>query len=133
MRLKKRLLVFIVFFIAAFVFWRLRVLFSYNNGGVPFLRAVTGLTIHHFHFGLIFILIAALLLIFYRVNSFSVGLTGFGLGTAFDSFISRLMSFNSVRANEIASYQGSFIFTLVMFLDIILLVFVFYFWKEKEN
>ena len=133
MRLKKRLLVFVSLFIIAFVFWRLKVLVYHNNGELPFLRAITGLTFHHFHYGLVFILIAALLLIFYKVNSFSVGLMGFGLGTALDSFISRLFSFSSNRSRELSAYDSSFIFTLIMFLDVILLTFVFYFWGKRTN
>jgi hypothetical protein len=132
MKLKKRLLVFVSFFVIAFVFWRLRVLTRYSDGQLPFLRAVTGLTFHHFHYGLIFILIAALLLIFYRRNSFSIGLMGFGLGTSLDSFISRLFSFSSVRVREISAYDSSFIATFIMFLDIILLTFVFYYFKERK-
>jgi hypothetical protein len=132
MDLKKRLWIFVGFFVIAFIFWRGRVFFFIGDDEIPFLRKITGLTIHHLHYGLIFILIAALLLIFYQVNGFSVGLMGFGLGTAFDSFISRLFSFSSVRVREISSYNSSFVFTAILFLEIILLTFIFYFWKERK-
>ena len=126
MKSGKRLLIFITSFIIAFVFWRLRVFFSYNNGELPFLREITGLTIHHYHYGLIIILVAALLLIFYKVNSWSVGLMGFGLGSVFDSFVSRLFG-GTNRIREIVGYNDSFIFTLVLFANIILLSIIFYY------
>lgn len=130
---KRKLGVFILFFLFAFIYYRVRVYLSFNDGSVPFLRAITGLTIHHYHFGLLIILIAAMTLIFYRVNSFSVGLMGFGLGAVFDSFIARLMSFNSVRMVEIARYNYSFVFTLGLIVNVIMLSLVFYFWNEKDK
>jgi hypothetical protein len=132
MKLKDRLLVFIGFFAIAFIYFRVRVFFSFNNGEVPLIRQITGLTIHHFHYGLIFILIAALLLIFYKINWTSIGLMGFGLGTTLDSFVSRLFSFSSVRTREVATYNSSFLFTLMLFFDVILLAIVFYYWNERK-
>ncbi len=127
MDMKKRLWIFIGAFIVAFVYWRAKVFFFVGDNDVPWFRAVTGLTVHHFHYGLIFISIASLLLIFVSVNWISVGLMGFGLGTTLDSFVSRMMSFSSVRAQEISTYQSSFPFTVIFFMNIVLLSFVFYF------
>lgn len=127
----RKLLVFVGFFVLAFVFFRLRVMLFYSDGELPLLRAVTGLTIHHFHYGLIFILIAALMLIFWKVNVFSVGLMGFGLGTVYDSFISRMFSFDSVRVVEIAKYNYSFGLTLLLFGVVVLLAIVFYLAGER--
>ena len=126
MKSGKKLLIFIISFIIAFIFWRLKVFLFYNNGELPFLREITGLTIHHYHYGLIFVLIAALLLIFYEVNGWSVGLMGFGLGSVFDSFVSRLFA-GTNRIREVVGYNDSFIFTLVLFANIILLSIVFYY------
>ncbi len=128
---KEKLLIFVGFFLIAFVFFRLRVLLFYNEGGVSLLRGVTGLTFHHFHYGMIFILIASLMLIFYKVNRWGIGLMGFGLGAVYDSFVSRLFSFDSVRVNEIAKYNSSFGLTLLLFSVIILLTVVFYLWVER--
>ena len=130
MHRKRRLAVFLGFFILAFLYWRTKVYLFSGDGELPFLREITGLTIHHFHYGLLFILIASILLIFYRVSSFSVGLMGFGLGSTFDSFVSRLFSFSSVRTNELSSYGSSFPYTLLLFANIVLLVSIFYFVKE---
>lgn len=128
---KKKLLIFVLFFIIAFIFFRLRVLLFYSDGEMPLLREATGLTIHHFHYGLLIILLASLMLIFWEINGFSVGLIGFGLGAVFDSFIPRLFSFNSVRMTEIAFYEYSFWWTILLFVNVILLSFVFYLWNKK--
>ena len=102
------------------------VFFKYSDVSVSFLRELTRLTIHHYHYGLLIILISALMLIFYEVNGWSVGLMGFGLGSTFDSFISRLFSFSSNRIVEISNYNYSFIFTIIVFINIILLSVIFY-------
>src|SRR3989344_3308741 len=127
---KRRLVVFLSFFVLAFIYWRIRVFLFSGGGEIPFFREITGLTIHHFHYGLIFVLIASLLIIFYKVNFFSVGLMGFGLGSAFDSFVSRLLNFSSVRAKEISSYNASFPFTILVFVNIVLLTIIFYLVKR---
>jgi len=131
MKLRTRLIVFVSAFLITFFYWRVKVFFFVGDDEVPWIREVTGLTIHHFHYGLIFITIASLLLIFFEINWFSVGLMGIGLSTALDSFISRMMNFSSVRANEIATYNNSFIFTLIFFLDVILLAVIFYLIRER--
>jgi len=133
MRKRTSLLIFLLAFVIAFIFWRLSVLFFYSDGRPGVLRSLTGLTFHHYHYGLIFILIAALYLIFKSVDEFSIGLMGFGLGSVYDSFISRLFSFNSSRMTEIAAYDYSFVFTLVLFLDVVLLSGVFYLVGRKFN
>ena len=127
---RKKLGIFAGFFVLAFVFFRLRVLIFYREGGMPLLRGITGLTIHHLHYGLIFILIASLMLIFWKVNQVSVGLMGFGLGTVYDSFISRLLSFESIRTDEIAKYNHSFGLTLLLFGVVVLFAVVFYLWND---
>jgi len=137
MKQKKRLIIFVIFFVLSFIYWRFRVFFFFKEGNLPYIREVTGLSIHHYHYGLIFILIAALLLIFYKVNSWSVGLMGFGLGSVFDAFISRLMSSSKHRALEISRYNFGFWFTALLFINIILLSWIFYLFarngKIKEN
>ena len=126
MKLRMKLLIFVVSFVLAFIYWRLIVFFKYNDGSVSFLRELTGLTIHHYHYGLLIILISALMLIFYEVNGWSVGLMGFGIGSTFDSFVSRLLSLSSNRIVEISNYNYSFIFTTIVFFNIILLSIIFY-------
>jgi len=113
-------------------YWRLNVFLFYSSGGLSFLRQVTGLTVHHYHYGLVFILISSLLLIFYKANLFSVGLMGFGLGSVFDGFASGLLKVNSVRTQELYAYNQGFLLTIFVLVDIILLVSVFYFIGKKD-
>lgn len=123
---KKTLWIFILFFVIAMLFWRLRVLWFYSGGDVSFLRRITGLTIHHYHYGVIFVLIAGLLLMFYKKNVFSVGLMGFGLGSVLDSVISGLVKTNTVRCIELVRYNGTFDLTILLFIIVIMLSVVFY-------
>ena len=129
MKSRKKLVIFVCFFVLSFIFWRVKVFFNYSNGEVPFLREVTGLTIHHYHYGLLIILIAALLLIFYKVNEWSIAIMAFGLGSVFDSFVSRLFGGNN-RVAEIAVYNDSFLLSILVFVNIILLSIVIYY-SEK--
>lgn len=131
MKAKEKLIVFVSLFLIAFIYFRLRVLLFFNGGGVGLLRSVTGLSIHHYHWGLIIILIASMMLIFWEVSFVSVGLMGFGLGSVYDSFISRLFSFGSNRALEISRYNQSFGLTLLLFGIIVFLGCVFSLWNEK--
>lgn len=133
MDLRERLIILISFFIIAFVFWRLEVFFLYNDGNLPFFRAVTGLTFHHYHYGMLIILFASLMLIFFKRGFVSIALMGFGLGSIFDSFVSRLFG-GSNRIKEISAYNFSFNYTLALFIAVILLFFIFYIIaKNKEN
>ncbi len=130
---KKKLIIFISCFVIAFLFWRLRVFLFYNDGSLSFLRAVTGLTIHHYHYGILFILVSALLLIFYKRNYFSVGLMGFGLGSVLDSVISGLLKTNTIRGVEITRYNQSFALTIFLFLIVIILSMVFYLFSKNTR
>jgi len=126
---KKKLIIFILSFVTALLFWRVFVVLK--NGDVAILRSITGLTIHHYHYGLFFILLSALLLIFYKRNVFSVGLMGFGLGSTLDSVISSLLKENTVRSIEIMRYNQSLSLTIFLFLIVVVLGVVFYLVSEK--
>ncbi len=130
MKSKDRLLVFVSFFIMSFIFWRLWVF--YDDGEVSFLRGITGLNIHHYHYGMVFVLIALFMFMFYKINKYSVALAGFGFGSFFDGFVSRLVG-TSMRKIEITNYNQAFSSTILVFLIIILLSVVFYFWNEKNR
>ncbi len=122
---KKRLIVFFLGLILSFIYWRLRVLFFYSGGSVSIIRAVTGLTIHHYHFGIIILTFFLLLYLFYEQNNLFVGLIGFGLGSILDSFISRLFKSNT-RIEEIINYNANFYNTFFVFGIVIVLGLIFY-------
>ena len=125
---KKNIIIFLISLLIAFIYWRTHVFLFYSNGNSPFLRAITGLTIHHYHYGIIFVLIAAIMFVLNKISKFSIILMGFGLGTILDSFISRLLP-STIRAQEIANYNQAFISTTLLF-SIIIIFGIIYYIKE---
>ena len=75
MNKEERLKIFILLLLIAFLYWRISVLVFYNDRGMGFLRETTGLNIHHYHYGIIFILIAALIMIFHKINGLLINIT----------------------------------------------------------
>jgi hypothetical protein len=134
---KKNLIIFLITFLIAFFYWRLRVFLKYNDGDLPFLRELTGLTIHHYHYGLIMMILAGLLLIFYKKELWVVGLMGFGMGSVLDSFVSGLVKANTDRVAEITRYSSTLFLTILIFISVIILTIILYLLnknlKTKEN
>src|SRR3989344_2021114 len=126
MNKEERLKIFILLLLIAFLYWRISVFVFYNYGDMGFLRETTGLNVHHYHYRIIFILIAALIMIFHKINGFSVGVMGFGIGSVADSFISRLLSNGGTRVGEIANYNEVLLPTFFLFGVIILISIMFY-------
>ncbi len=120
----RKLLIFIAFFIFAFIFWRLNVSLFYDEGEVSFFRGLTGLNIHHYHYGILFVLIAFFIFIFFKINNLGISLAGFGFGSFFDGFVSRLLMDGS-RNLEIANYNNAFGASILLFIDIILIGVIF--------
>ena len=52
---------------------------------------IQGVRFHHLHFGIITVVVAAVILIFSGANIFSVGFLGIGLGLILDEFIPSLL------------------------------------------
>ena len=109
--------------IVGFIFWRLKVL--YTGGKISFLRAITGLTIHHYHYGLLILTFFLLLYLFYSKKILFVGFIGLGLGSVLDSFMSRLFSANT-RAQEIFNYNINFWNTILLFGIVLIFACIFY-------
>jgi len=120
MIIKRKLQYFVISLLLALTYWRIEVLLFYNNGEISFLREITNLSIHHYHYGILILTAGLLILLFYQQNKFSVILTGFGLGTILDSFVSRLYPASS-RIQEIANYNEALPSTILLFVIIILL------------
>ena len=130
--IKERLVVFLMFFVFAFVLWRLVVLFVYQDGGVSLFREMTGLKIHHYHWGLAIVLVASFLLVFDKRNRFVFGLLGFGLGSALDSSLSFLLK-TSVRKNEIATYNLGLLPSVFFFSCVVLIGMICYLLVLKKS
>ena len=132
MNKEKRLKIFILLLLIAFLYWRISVLVFYNDRGMGFLRETTGLNIHHYHYGIIFILIAALIMIFHKINGFSAGVMGFGIGSVADSFISRLLSNGGTRVGEIANYNEVLLLPTFFLFGVIILISIMFYLTGKN-
>jgi hypothetical protein len=132
MKRKKELIIFCFGFILALIYWRIRVLFLYQDGKLPILREITGLTIHHYHYGLVILTISLLAYLFYKRNNILFFFIGFGLGSVLDSFMSRLFK-SSNRMGEIMNYNYNFLNTIFLFGIVILIGVIFYLLDDKPS
>jgi len=121
MNSKKKLFYFSISLILPLVFYR--ILVYLKKGSVSYLRSLTGLQVHHYHYGIVLLTIAIILLIFHEISTLIIILTGIGLGCVLDSFISSL--FPSInRIEEITNYNLNLIPTIILLLGVILLTFL---------
>jgi hypothetical protein len=107
---------FIASFLFALVFYRLVVFL--REGKVSTLRGLTGLNIHHSHYGIFLLTIAVILLVLKIYSTPATILAGFGLGSVLDSFISSMFK-SFTRAEEIIHYNQNLLPTLVLFIGVI--------------
>jgi len=119
----KNFLIFSTAFIIPMIYYRIAVLFFVEE--VSTLRAITGLSIHHAHYGIILLTISILMFVFYKRNNLSIALAGGGLGLVLDEFIPSLL-FTSLRAQEIDVYFRGFIPTVILFIAVILISIILY-------
>lgn len=124
----KTWLVFCVSLVAPLILFRLYIHFYHNS----LLKSITGLNLHHLHYGIILLVISSLILIFYKTNLYSVALTGFGLGLVLDEFIPSLF-LKTTRGEELLTYNQNFIGTIVLFLGVISLSVLIYFLGKKPK
>jgi uncharacterized membrane protein YgaE (UPF0421/DUF939 family) len=89
----------------------------------PYIRTKTKLMAHHSHIGIILILAASLILLFWEKNTLVIILLGLGLGFIFDLFIPSLLV-KTNRKKELEIYYQTLKKTLVLFAIIILLIFI---------
>lgn len=129
MEQKKKLVLFCISMVLAFVFWRVSVFL--RGGKIGILRELTGLNFHHYHYGMLMVFIACIIFIFYKVEKYSLLLAGFGFGTFFDGFVSRIVG-NSSRAIEIANYNSAFGLTIFLFGILVLICLNVYLFFRKN-
>ena len=118
--------VFIIALLLPLFYWRI---LSYTATGYmqkPFLRRTTGLTVHHLHYGVLFVFIAALLLLFSGRNIFVIVFLGLGLGLILDLFIPSLIMKTDRRA-ELKVYRETFMGTVILFVVVISAILLFLF------
>ncbi len=86
-----------------------------------FTRDKTGLQIHHAHYGILFILLASIILLFSGESVLVIILLGLGLGLILDEFIPSLLMPGD-RPLELEVYKGSFLKTVFLFLIVIAII-----------
>ena len=128
--LKKRVLLFCVSFAIPIIFFRIAIYFLCSRNGCEFVQSVTGLTVHHFHFGFILLLIGLLLLIFYPKEDRVLIPLGLGVGTIADQFIPSLF-LETERAHELALYSQSYVATFILMGIVVALAFGIYYFRKK--
>lgn len=118
----RNLVLFCVSLVLPLVIYRTLVFVVYVGRPSP-LRALTGLTVHHLHYGVIILTVAVVMLILWQRGPLSVILAGLGLGLILDEFIPSLL-LQTQRAEEIAAYTRGFVPTIVLFLVLLLAIVV---------
>jgi hypothetical protein len=117
-------IIFIIAFILPFIYLRLLFSIYKKTFNKPYLRTKTGLQIHHGHYGVGLIFIAAIILLFLSRDIWVIVLLGLGLGLIIDESIS-LMLMPGNRALELDVYSKSFKSTAFLFMVLVLAVLCF--------
>ena len=112
---EKEFWMFSLCFFIPFFFYRIIVLL--RGGEVSVLRGITGYSVHHSHYGILLVLIGVLAFLFVQAREISLVLSGLGLGSILDSFVSSLMPSVS-RAEEVLNYTIATIPTFVLLVGI---------------
>jgi len=115
------ILIFLTFFIISLIYWRVYVSLFYKKDNISPLRSKTKLNIHHYHWGIVFMVISFLMILFDYLNSYSIALMGFGVGSTLDSFIYTLF-LSHPRKLEIETYNKTLILTIKLFAILALLI-----------
>ena len=119
--MKKEIIIFIVCLLLPLIYYRSLYYIYRNYFKISTLRKKTGLQIHHIHLGIICILIAAIILLFTGKNIYVIVILGLGLGFALDEFVpALLMPWD--RKIELKAYEKGFIWTIILFIIIILVI-----------
>ena len=129
---KRTLIIFSLAFIIPIIFFRIFVFLLCAEDYCPIAQSITGLTIHHFHFGMLLLLIAILLLVFFKKNDYTIGLTGLGLGITLDQFVPSLL-LQTGRAEEVAVYFDSLFGTIILAVLVIALSIIIYFINSDKK
>ena len=125
----KTLVIFCSCLVAPVVYYRILVLLFYSSKFSP-LREWTGLSIHHYHYGVVLITAALLMLVFFKRNNFAVALGGLGLGLILDTFIPSL-KLHLARETEIAAYSQGLLGTIVLIAVLVVVILMFWWWGRN--
>ena len=116
----KDLLLFLLFLVLPFLYWRSLFFLNRKTFDKPFTRIKTGLQVHHFHYGVVLVAIASLILVISGKNLYSLGFLGTGLGLILDEFMASLQMPGN-RPLELEIYQRTLWPTSVLFAAFVLM------------
>ncbi|MGV8142827.1 MAG: hypothetical protein ACP5NS_04325 [Candidatus Pacearchaeota archaeon] len=130
--LKSETHLFIFFFIISILFARILV-YTLFTERTALLRSVSGLSVHHFHYGILLLILSTVFMIFFKETKLIVSLAGIGCGLTVDSFIPSLL-LQTERAQEIIAYNKG-IFPTIVLTIVILSVILFrkFLFKHKNK
>ncbi len=118
----QEIIIFVIFLILPFLYYRGLFYIATGVFNKSFLRTKTGLQIHHLHYGIVFIFIASLLILFWGAGLYAIALLGLGLGCMFDEFAASLLMPGN-RPLELQVYRQS-LFTTAILLSVVLLILI---------
>jgi hypothetical protein len=110
----KDVVLFLGFLILPFLYWRGLFLVMRRTFDRPFLRARTGLQVHHLHFGVVAVAISALILVTWGKGFLCLAFLGLGLGLILDEFLPSLQMPGN-RPLELELYRRTLWPTLALF------------------
>ena len=119
-------LLFLIAFCAPMIYWRTLFYIAKHTFNTPFTRTKSGLQVHHLHFGVIFTMIAVIIMLLTHSQSVYIWiLLGLGLGLIVDEYIPSLL-LPGDRQLELAIYDKGFKPTVFLFLAIVIVVIILY-------
>ncbi len=117
------LAIFLLALIAPFLYWRGLFYVASHTFDRAFTRDKTGLQVHHAHYGILFVLVASIILLSGGESVLVIILLGLGLGLILDEFIPSLLMPGN-RPLELEIYRKSFLKTAILFLIVVVIVLI---------
>jgi len=113
--------IFVLSFLARFIFCRVLLYLKPALFKKPYIKSLTGLQIHHYHYGLLLVVIAVFLLLLDGKEQYSIVLLGVGVGLLLDEATTAML-IPSQSDLEFRIYKQSFASTAVLFCCVSLLI-----------
>lgn len=127
--MNKDILEFIIAFICPLVWHRTLFVILPIAFKRPFTRNVLKIRWHHLHWGILMILAGTISLIIFGKSFWIIALLGVGLGNIMDLFIPSVLV-ETDRVKELILYRNSLVWTIFLFIFIILSILAVSLWKS---
>ncbi len=117
----QNIIIFTICLVLPFAYYRMLFYAASRLFDKPLLRTKTGLQIHHLHYGIAYIFVASLLILFLSANIYAIVFLGLGLGCMLDEFIASLMMPGD-RPLELRVYRNALSKTAILLSVVVLLL-----------